>query len=95
MPQKLSGGRATVEKQDLVNNLTPWYDAASEILSGKKQVQCPLCKSDYLKSDFRYGIDQVGFLLLMCPSCKKSARFSRGIFPANFENEHRGDFLAS
>lgn len=38
MPQKLSGGRATVEKLDLVNNLTPWYDAASEILSGEKQV---------------------------------------------------------
>ena len=38
MPQKISGGRTTVKKLDLVNNLTLWHDAASEIRSGKKQV---------------------------------------------------------
>lgn len=81
MVQNKHGGTPTSKKLDLANDLAVWQNAAQAFLTGES-AECPLCGTA-LESESRCGPDRVGFLLLTCPSCGKSANFSRVRFPVN------------
>lgn len=81
MIQNRDGGMTTAKRLDLANDLSIWQNAAQAFLSGDA-AKCPLCGA-VLESESRCGPDRVGFLLLTCPSCGKSANFSRVRFPSN------------
>lgn len=80
MVQNRDGGMTTAKRLDLANDLSIWQNAAQALLSGDA-AKCPLCGA-VLKSESRCGPDMVGFLLLSCPSCGRSANFSRIRFPS-------------
>lgn len=81
MDPKKTGGAATVKKLDLVSDPSLWNETASAFLDGAEQLYCPLCKQNGVVATAACASDRVGFLLLSCPSCGKSAHFSRVVFP--------------
>lgn len=85
MDLKKTGGAITAKKLDLVSDPSPWAEAASAFLEDSKKLRCPICGQDGLRANAACGSDRVGFLLLSCPSCGKSAHFSRVVFPSTLE----------
>ncbi len=88
MAQRINGGVTTARKLDIVNNLSPWETAAQAFLAGKNEIECPLCQKGTLQSTAVCGPDRIGFLLLTCPACGKSANFSRIKFPPSVETQN-------
>lgn len=87
MVQKKSGGMITAKKLDMTNDPRAWENAAEAFLHGVSEIGCPLCKKGQLQITAVCGPDRVGFLLLTCPVCGKSANFSRIKFPTSIKTE--------
>lgn len=85
MAQRENNGMIIVKKLDMTNDLRPWEPSAKAFLSGEHKICCPLCLSGKLKATAVCGADRIGFLLLTCPVCGKSANFSRVKFPESIE----------
>lgn len=85
MDPRKTGGATTAKKLDMVSDPTPWAETASVFLEDSKPLSCPICGQDGLRAIAACGSDRVGFLLLSCPSCEKSAHFSRVVFPSTLE----------
>ena len=85
MVQRINGGVTTVKKLDMVSNLSFWAPAAKAYLDGASEIGCPLCKKGELKVTAVCGKNRIGFLLLTCPICGKSANFSRIKFPESIK----------
>lgn len=85
MDPKKTGGAVIAKKLDLVSDPSLWNETASAFLEGAEQLNCPLCKQNSVVATAACASDRVGFLLLSCPSCGKSAHFSRVVFPQSLE----------
>ena len=82
MDQKQNGGRHTAVTLGEVTDPKVWLTAADCILHGNSQAAvCPYCGAKPLQSEAACGSDHIGFMLLHCPHCGKSAHFSRVRFP--------------
>lgn len=77
----------TAKKLDIASDLHPWESAAQAFLNGEHEIGCPLCLKGELKATAVCGADRIGFLLLTCPVCGKSANFSRVKFPESISTD--------
>lgn len=88
MAQRPNGGVTTAKKLDMASDLHPWENTAQAFLDGKNESECPLCQKGKLESTAVCGPDRIGFLLLTCPVCGKSANFSRIKFPPSVKTQN-------
>ena len=61
---------------DIDENINIWIPAYDAVRAGKKP-QCPKCKSDDIEVISDSDDKGVGFMLITCNGCGKSAHFSR------------------
>lgn len=86
MELKQNGGKRTAITLGEATDPKAWLTAADCILHGNSQeAVCPFCGTKPLQSETACGPDHIGFLLLHCPHCGRSAQFSRVQFPADMQ----------
>ncbi len=81
-----TGGMNTGVKLDLASDLTEWIPLLERYFDDSAAlIECPSCHEAALNIITRCGVDRIGFALLTCPHCGKSANFSRVKFPEGLD----------
>ncbi len=82
MDQKPSGGTTITKRLDLVDDPIKWQPAAECFLHGNgESATCPECGHSAINCETVKYFGGIGYMLLTCPNCGKSAHFSRVKFP--------------
>ena len=82
MVQKQSGGITIETKLDIVRDPSDWLPVLNAYLNdASAPLTCPLCNGKRIHITVEHGEDHIGFAIVHCPDCGKSAHFSRLLFP--------------